>query len=473
MKRYPFLATAGIVLAASALPAATPNLVVIMADDLGYADVGFNGCADIPTPHIDSLAKEGIRFSSGYVTYAVCGPSRAGFMTGRYQQRFGFERNPQYQPGDRNMGLPLSEETMATLLGKVGYTSGIIGKWHLGAHEDLHPLERGFDYFYGHLGGGHQYFQESLTIRESKDARNEGESYRTWILRNHEPVRIDKYLTHAFSDEAADFIERNKDTPFFLFLSYNAPHTPMQAPEDYLARFSGIEDPKRRTYAAMVSAVDDGVGQVLEKLEALGLEEETLVVFLSDNGGPTSANASNNKPLRGFKGDVWEGGWRVPFVMRWTGQLKAGKVYEKPVISMDILATMVGLTGAPVAEERPLDGVNLMPYLKGEKRGYPHEVIYLRNFDQQRYAVRKGDFKLVIPKADLSPRLFNLRKDIGERQNIAKWNEDTVKDLEALRLEWDSELIEPRFLGLMHRKGWKQQPEKEKDPEADAAPGGN
>jgi arylsulfatase A-like enzyme len=452
------LLTAGLGLAAAGLYAEKPNVIVIMADDLGYADVGFNGCEDIPTPNIDTLASEGVKFSSAYVTYPVCGPSRAGFITGRYQQRFGFERNPQYKPGDSNMGLPRSEETIASILGKAGYTSGIIGKWHLGAHEDLHPLERGFDYFFGHLGGGHQYFQELLTIRE--DAKDEGESYKTWILRNREPVKIDKYLTDAFTDEAVHFIEENKDDPFFLFLSYNAPHTPMQAPAEEIARFAHIKDPKRRTYAAMVSIVDKGVGQVLAKLKELDMEKETLVFFLSDNGGPTSANASNNKPLRGFKSDVWEGGWRVPFVLRWTGELEPGTEFDEPVSSMDIVGTMAGLTGVSIAEDRPLDGVNLIPFLKGEKTGSPHEAIYLRKFDQKRYAVRKGDFKLVIPDPEIPTRLFNLSKDIGEKKNIAEWNADKLEELDELRLQWDAQLMEPRFLGLIHSDWWKKQSKK-------------
>jgi len=215
-----------------------PNLIVIMADDLGYADVGFNGCQDIPTPHIDSIAAGGIKFTSGYVSYSVCGPSRAGFITGRYQQRFGFERNPQYRPADSNMGLPLSEETLATVLKKVGYTSGIVGKWHLGAHPKLHPLKRGFDFFYGHLGGGHRYFPDELTIKNSYGDIEEPGSYKTWILRNHKPVEPTKYLTDEFSYAAVEFVEAHKNKPFFLFLAYNAPHTPLQATEEYLARFA-------------------------------------------------------------------------------------------------------------------------------------------------------------------------------------------------------------------------------------------
>jgi arylsulfatase A-like enzyme len=426
-----------------------PNLIVIMTDDQGYADVGFNGCKDIPTPHIDSIAEQGVRFSNGYVTYSVCGPSRAGFITGRYQQRFGFERNPQYRTGDPNMGLPLSEETIADVLKKVGYTSGIVGKWHLGAHRDLHPLSRGFDFFHGHLGGGHNYFPEMLTIKDSEAATDEPQSYRTWILRNHVPVEPTKYLTDDFSDAAVEFIEMNKENPFFLFLSYNAPHTPMQATEAYLARFPDIKDEKRRTYAAMVSAVDDGVGRVLAKLEELGLDDNTLIFFLSDNGG-SPKNASLNTPLRGHKSDVWEGGYRVPFALRWSGRLEAGAVYERPVSSLDILGTIAGITGVAISAERPLDGVNLIPFLEEEMQ-----------WDQQRYAVRKGDHKLVIPAKGGEPQLFNLADDIAEKRNIIRSERDIAKELEALRLRWNSELMEPRFLGLIHTDAWKKKAKKE------------
>ena len=374
-------------------------------------------------------------------------------MTGRYQQRFGFERNPQYKPDDPNMGLPKSEETIATVLKKAGYTSGIVGKWHLGAHPTLHPLNRGFDFFYGHLGGGHQYMPEMLDIKDSYKAKNEPESYRTWILRNHEPQKPEQYLTDAFSDAAVEFVETNKENPFFLFLSYNAPHTPLQATEKYLSRFEKIKDKKRRTYAAMVSAVDDGVGRVLAKLDEHGLGRETIIVFLSDNGGPTTKNASQNTPLRGGKSDAWEGGYRVPFAIRWDGMLPAGVDYEQPVSSLDILATMAGLTGVPVADERPLDGVNLIPYLTGKDKGKPHDVLYLRKWDQQRYAVRKGDYKLVII-GDGAPQLFNLEKDISEKDIIIRKNPEIAEELDKLRLEWDSELMEPQFLGLIHTDSW-------------------
>ena len=432
-------------------------MIVIMCDDLGYADVGFNGCMDIPTPNIDSIAENGIRCTNGYVAYAVCGPSRAGFMTARYPQRFGFERNPQYQPGDPNMGLTRDEKTIAELLRPVGYHSGIIGKWHLGAHiPTSHPMKRGFDEFYGHLGGGHTYFPEKLTIKRSEDAKGESESYRTWLLKNYEPVPPRKYITDDFSDEAVSFVKRNRDWPFFLFLSYNAPHTPLEATEKYLDRFPQIKDKKRQTYAAMVSAVDDGVGRVLSEVRKQSLENKTIIVFLSDNGGPTTKNASNNSPLRGNKGDAWEGGFRVPFAIQWKGILSAGLSYDYPVSSLDLGGTIVELAGAEIPDDKPLDGINLIPYLTGEKKSRPHKAIYLRQFDRNRYAVRHENEKIIIPWKGGKAKLYDLSKDLGEMNDLAKEKPERVTQIEKLLQSWNAELMEPTFLGLIHLPKWKE-----------------
>ena len=446
-----------------------PNLIVIMTDDMGYADVGFNGCKDIPTPHIDSIAKNGVKFTSGYVAYSVCGPSRAAFMTGRYGQRFGFERNPQYQPNDENMGLPFSESTIADTLGKVGYHSGVIGKWHLGATKKHHPMKRGFQEFYGHLGGGHQYMPEELKLKDSYAVETESESYRTWIMKNHEPVPPRKYLTDDFSDEAVGFIERNHEKPFFLFLSYNAPHGPLQATPEYLARFPDIQDKKRKTYAAMVSAVDDGVGRVLATLREKKVEKNTIVFFLSDNGGPTTKNGSDNGPLRGNKGDAWEGGFRVPFAVQWPGEFPKGKSYDHPVTSLDIYATIAELSGASIARERPLDGVNLSPYLKGENANPPHEGIFLRKFDSGMTAARSGDFKFVSFNKTGVTSVHNLAKDLGEKDNILDQSSEELAKLKGLWNDWNKDNIDPVFLGLIHTEAWMKRSKKTKAGKENAA----
>ncbi len=447
--------------------ATKPNLIVILTDDQGYGDVGFHGCADIPTPNLDSIAKSGVHFPNGYVSYSVCSPSRAGLLTGRYEQRFGHERNPQWRPEDPHSGLPLTETTLADTLGKVGYHSGIIGKWHLGAHPDLHPLKRGFDEFFGFLGGGHRYLPEELTLKETSQAKsgNEAESYRLWIMRDHTPVRTTNYLTDEFSEEAARFVERHQHEPFFLYLAYNAPHAPMQATDKYLSRFPNIKNEKRRNYAAMVSAVDDGVGKLLAKLRELDLETNTLVFYLSDNGGPTQDNASSNKPLRGAKSSPWEGGIRVPFAAQWPGHIPSGLVYEPPVISLDIFATISELAQAPVDPVRPLDGVNLMPFLTGKNSGEPHGAIYLRMFDRGAYAVRSGYFKLVILKTGIAPELFNLKQDVGESKDISATNMNELQALDAKRNIWNAQLIPPVFEGLLQGNKPKAQNGKMPPPE--------
>src|SRR5262245_34340092 len=339
-----------------------PNIIVILADDMGYHDAGFQGCKDIPTPNLDALAKRGVRFTSGYVSGPYCSPTRAGLMTGRYQTRFGHEFNPGAGAG-ADIGLPLSETTMANRLKSAGYVTGLVGKWHLGGAAKYHPQQRGFDEFFGFLGGAHPYIPD-------KGAP---------ILRGTDVVQEKEYLTDAFAREAVAFIDKHKDKPFFLYLAFNAVHTPMQATDARMQKFAGIGDKMRRTYAAMLWAMDEAVGKVLEKVTAAGLDEDTLIVFFSDNGGPTmigtTINGSRNTPLRGSKRTTLEGGIRVPFVIAWKGKLPAGKVYDEPIIQLDVLPTALAAAGVETKSDWKLDGVNLLPFLTGEKTGRPHDAL--------------------------------------------------------------------------------------------------
>ena len=428
---------------ALAAPASPPNLIVILTDDQGYHDVGFNGCKDIPTPNLDSIASNGVRFTSGYVASPFSSASRAGLLTGRYPGRFGYERDPAWQLNKPDSGLPITETTLAETLGKVGYESGIIGKWHLGSNPAAHPLKRGFDEFFGFLGAGHWYLPETLTIEETRKAKTESDSWHLWITRNYEPVKITNYLTDEFSDEAVRFITRHQDKPFFLLLAYNAPHGPLAATEKYLSRFPKILSSHRRTYAAMMSAMDDGVGNVLAELRKDALEERTIVVYLSASGGALDVNSSDNYPLRGSKNYPWEGGWRVPFAVQWPGHLPKGLAYDRPVLSLDIFATIAALANAPINPERPLDGVNLVPYLIGLKTGAPHDAVFMRVPGVGAYAVRSGDYKLVIPAAEKSAELYDLAKDISEFKNLAATNPKLVKALEEKRADWSRQMISP------------------------------
>jgi arylsulfatase A-like enzyme len=427
-------------------PPRKPNIVILLADDLGFADVGFHGCKDIPTPNIDSIARNGVRFTNGYVSGPYCSPTRAGLLTGRYQNRFGHEFNPGGRPAGGDKGLPTSETTIADRLRAAGYRTGVVGKWHLGNAPKFHPQKRGFDEFFGFLGGAHTYFP-------GKGAP---------IYRGTTVVMEKEYLTDAFGREAVSFIDRNKDRPFFLYLAFNAVHTPMDATEARLKKFDTLPKGMRRTYAAMHSAMDDAVGRVLDRLRSAGIEENTLIFFLSDNGGPTmkgvTINASRNDPLRGSKRTTLEGGIRVPFAIQWKGKLAAGKVYEQPVIQLDILTTALAAAGVETRPEWKLDGVNLLPYLGGKKTGQPHDTLYWR-FGKQ-MAIRRGDWKLVRydlnaeggKGVNMTPRLYHLGKDIGEKEDVAARYPDRVKELQSVWDSWNAQLVPPLWGGGAKKK---------------------
>ncbi len=403
-----------------------PNVLFFYADDLGYAEVGCYGGREVPTPHIDSIATNGIRFTQGYVSAPLCSPSRAGLMTGRYPTRFGHENNS--MAGGKT--LPLTETTMANRMKALGYATGIVGKWHLGEAVESLPVRRGFDDFYGVTANPGSYFHP----RNFLDSRVSAEV---------QPVRQEAfYTTGAFASFASEWIRRHKDAPWFLYLPFNAVHKPHEAPEKYLSRFAHIADPARRQFDGMLSAMDDAVGAVLGTVRDLGLETNTLVFFISDNGAPQGREGGNT-PLRGGKHTTWEGGIRLPFLMQWKGTLPAGTTFGKPAVQLDVLPTCVAAGGGTIDPAWKLDGVNLLPYLRGKVKEGPHETLYWR-IDRM-WAVRHGDWKLVhgSPGAQ-APELFDLSKDTAEAHDLAASMPDKVKELRALWEGWNATQAPPK-----------------------------
>ncbi len=388
-----------------------PNFVLIVADDLGYADLGIHGSLQIPTPNIDLIAKEGVLFTNGYASSSVCAPSRAGLLTGKHQAVFGFNDNlannqagfdPDY------LGLPIRETTLANKLKEFGYSTGLIGKWHLGARPQFHPLKRGFDEFWGFLDGGHDYFS----------ARPFGPSMETAIECNYKTPGTLSYMTDDIGNECVDFIKRHKNQPFFLNAAFNAPHAPMQATEQDMALFSHIKDKLRQTYCAMVYRLDQNVGKIRKALQEQGLEQNTVVVFISDNGGPANsiANGSVNAPLRGQKTTLLEGGIRVPFFLKWPAKLVGGKQFTDPVSLLDIFPTFIAAAGIAVSEKDQYTGVDLFPYLTTAMKNIPHQTMEWRYTVST--AIRDGDWKLIrLP--DRLPMLYHLSDDISEQKDVS------------------------------------------------------
>jgi len=442
-----------------------PNIVIFLADDLGYEELGCQGNTDIPTPNIDQIASDGIRFTNGYVCNSYCSPSRAGLMTGRYPNRFGYESNiVGHQNEDPNLGLPMEETTLAEYLLEAGYVSAIIGKWHQGGTAKYHPYRQGFDEFYGFLHEGHFYVPEpykgvTTMLRRTVlpgggtgkwISRNERTIYTTHmghdepdynannpIVRGSQPVWEEEYLTDAFTREAIDFIERNQDLPFFLYIPYNAVHSPLQATDQYMDQFSHIDDIHRRIFAAMLSNLDDSVGDIMQKLREEGLEEKTIVVFLSDNGGPTRELTSSNLPLRGGKGDYYEGGIRIPFIIQWKGYLPQGEIYDKPVISLDLLPTFAAAAHKPVTRN-DIDGVNLLPYLTGKKQGDPHEFLFWSY--RGRMAFRQGNWKIVQNRPSSELELYDLENDISESENLIEKHPERAAKMWQFWQKYENEI---------------------------------
>ncbi len=419
-----FIAVQSLSLAAISA-AEKPNLVIFYADDLGWGETGAYGCKDIPTPHIDSIATNGIRFTQGYVAATYCSPSRAALLTGRYPTRFGHEFNSVAA----RKGLDLHETTMATRLKELGYATACVGKWHLGERPEYRPTARGFDEFFGTLANT-PFFHPTKFV----DSRASDEI---------QQITDDAfYTTDEYAARSIDWIDKNKSKPMFLYLPFNAQHAPLQAPQKYLDRFPNITEPKRKLFAAMMSAMDDGIGQVMAKVKEIGQEENTLYFFIGDNGGPTNGTTSQNGGLRGFKMTTYEGGPRVPFIAQWKGKLAPGKTYDFPVVNFDLLPTIITAAGGKVDPSWKLDGVDLMPYLTGTIKGRPHETLFWRFGDQ--WAIRQGDLKLVVSKGGSgSPELYNLATDVSESNNLAPAQPDKAKELQTIWKKWSDNQAEP------------------------------
>jgi len=412
-----------------------PNFILIVADDLGFADLSINGSLQIQTPNIDQIAKNGVRFQEGYVSAPVCSPSRAGLITGRNQVHFGHETNLSNPKGynPQYMGLPITERTIADYLNPLGYVNGLIGKWHLGYEDHFHPINRGFDEFWGFTGGGHDYFT----------SKPKGKGYKAPLESNYKNPQKITYITDDIGDESVGFIKRHKDDPFFLFASFNAPHTPLQATEDDLNLFSHIKNERRRTYLAMVHRLDQNVGKILKEVQNQGLHKNTIIVFISDNGGPVHYNNSVNAPYNGQKGILLEGGIHVPFLMQWPGVIPENTVYKNPVSSLDLAATFLTAAGKYIDKDFKLDGVDLIPYITGVKTSLPHPTLKWKFTISG--AIRQGDWKLIrLP--DRMPQLYHLPTDISEQKNVAMKNLERTEAMLKILGSWDVELPNPYFV---------------------------
>nr|WP_294896715.1 sulfatase-like hydrolase/transferase [uncultured Pedobacter sp.] len=413
-----------------------PNVIIILSDDAGYADYGAYGGKEIPTPNIDALIASGVKFTNAYVTASVCAPSRAGLITGRYQQRFGFENNQSGAPTagftKEDMGIDPKENTFGDEMRGNGYRTLAVGKWHLGDQEKHFPLNRGFDEFYGFVGGHRSFFP--IKGKVSADE----------VIHNNKTIVPESkvtYLTDMWTDKAISFMKQKSDKPFFIYLAYNAVHTPVDSKKKYWDQFSFIADSGRRAYAGLMASLDENVGRLRQTLKENNLDENTLVFFLNDNGGATN-NSSDNGPLRGMKGSVWEGGIRVAMSMVWKNHLPQHITYDKPVNSLDFLPTALAATGGKQIGKNKLDGKNLFPYIKGKDKAIPHEDLFWKRGVSA--AIREGNWKLIRVETD-PILLFDLSKDLSETKNIAQENPEVVKRLLGKLANWEKGLSKPHW----------------------------
>jgi arylsulfatase A-like enzyme len=416
-----------------------PNIVLLFSDDLGYGDTSLYGSEKIPTPNIDSLGKQGVRFSNAYVTAASCSPSRAGLMSGQYQQRFGFEFNTAGGAITNRLhrGLDPSVVTMADVLKQAGYVTGMFGKWHLGTQPQFHPQARGFDEFYGFLAGAHSFFPAKKP-----------QPFHSTIMRDTSPLIEPEYLTDAIARETVAFIDANHTKPFFAYVPFNAVHTPIEATKKYQDRFPNESNQTKRDYYAMTSALDDAVGSIVDTIDKHGLTNNTLVIFVNDNGGPIYTGVQSNGPLKLGKLFLFEGGIRVPMIIKLPGTFKPNSVYDQPTSTLDLFPTTCGAAGIKLPPKINLDGVDLTPFIKGKVLGLPHDTLFWSNGPN--IAVRHGNWKLI--KSYDNTWLFNLASDIGESSNLAKSKPEIVEQLETLYREWRSQMSEPAWPSKPNRR---------------------
>lgn len=442
-----------------------PNIVLIMCDDLGYADVGFNGATEIQTPSLDALAKAGTICTSGYVVHPFCGPSRMGMMAGRYPHNFGAPYN--LPPSALNIeeyktkGIPVGETLISKVLQDSGYFTGLVGKWHMGFTPEFHPNRRGFDDFYGFLGGGHDYMPQRYVAtyaRQKKNGKKVFNEYITPLEHNGKEVTETEYMTDALSREGVRFIEQaaKKDQPFFLFVSYNAPHTPLQAKEEDLAKYAHIEDEKRRTYCAMVHAVDRGVGRIVESLNATDEMKNTLIVFLSDNGGKLGAGADNT-PLKRGKGSVYEGGIRVPMFFHWPDHVPAGNKIDWPVTALDFYPTFAKLANADISKGQAIDGHDIWAGLAGGDNPREGDLLFSMRHHAafSNVGIRMDNWKACCVGKRWA--LFDATADPGEESDLSKQHPELLDKMIDGAKAWSQLHTEPQwFHSAPARDKWKE-----------------
>ncbi|AWB65222.1 sulfatase [Saccharobesus litoralis] len=439
-----------------------PNIIVILTDDHGYADVGFNNSPDLKTPNLDQLAYGGTIFTSAYVAHPFCGPSRAALMTGRYPHEYGAQFNLPRKGS--NQGLPKEETFISKVLQNAGYYTGAIGKWHLGEHADHHPNVRGFDEFYGFLAGGHYYFPEKYEPeyeRLVKRGKHNVNMYYWPLEYNGQEVREPEYLTDGLSREASTFVEKasKKDKPFFLYLAYNAPHTPLEAKEEDMALFPNITDKNRKIYAGMVYAVDRGVGKLVDTLKRTGEYDNTLIVFLSDNGGKTIKGA-NNYPLRRGKGSAYEGGIRVPMMFHWPKEIKGGNTFHHPVSALDFYPMFAALGNAKIPEGKDLDGYNVWPKIQAGKPTHDTKMIYAMRHQKgfSETSGRLGDYKVVRTSKEGPWQLFNVQTDPGEHNDLAAQKPWLLREMVSQIEIWSWDHQQPKWFHIWDAGGeWHEQ----------------